>query len=80
MVILPLELINKILTFREKHPVCVILKNYIKTYYETDVHRILPEYYSHFSFYNWYFNIVRKKYIFVFFTRTLYLDLNIQNE
>jgi len=67
---IPIELINKILTYREKHPLSIIMNDLINSCYKKDVHPILIDYsidgYYHYSFYNWYFKIIIKKYIFIF--------------
>ena len=41
---LPIELINRILTYRPCHPIAVLMKQQIKKYYEEDL-----DYYEQFS-------------------------------
>jgi hypothetical protein len=67
---LPVEIINMILTYRERHPCSVIINGMIKNY-KKEVHNSLIHLSDdgcyHYSFYNWYFNINSKKYIFIYY-------------
>jgi len=82
---LPFELINIILSFRENHPLSNIITNLIKNFYEKDYNPNFAEscvdnYCNEYSFYEWYFYIIRNYYIynFIFYKLTPKI-LNIGN-
>lgn len=67
MVHIPNEIINYILSFREKHPIYkitnyLINKCYLNDYDPYDIHYNRNNYYcKEYSFYEWYFIVVRKR-------------------
>jgi hypothetical protein len=66
MVQLPNEIINLILSFREEHPISIILNELINDNYKIDYNPYFSTssdcYYLSYSFYEWYFTIIRPNY------------------
>jgi len=83
---LPFEIINIILSFREKHFLSNIINNLIKNFYEKDFDPNYAEYWFdnycyHYSFSQWYFYVIRKRCVHrsIFYELTPKI-LNIGNE
>jgi len=66
MVQLPNEIINLILSFREKDPISIILNELINDNYKLDYNPYFSKstdcYSFTYSFYEWYFSIIRPNY------------------
>lgn len=66
MVQLPNEIINLILSYREKNPTCKILNELINDNYKIDYNPYFSTdsdlYHFSYSFYEWYFMIIRPNY------------------
>jgi hypothetical protein len=66
MIILPIEIINYILSFREKHPISHMIYYVVKDCYQEDynpytLRYVYDWYYHSVSFYEWYFTLIREK-------------------
>jgi hypothetical protein len=64
---IPNELVNVILSYREKHPISFIINNLINNCYKKDYNPYYAKfntdnYCNYYTFKEWYFKLVRNKY------------------